>query len=104
MQQLHQSSGRLTNINASLHSTDTHADTEGILQVVHSVRGSLLGYTIIAAVSAALVLSGFENGRKFLQRIFWFLDGLLGGAPHTVTLPGPSGLPLVGSLFHVSFS
>ena len=104
VQQLLQSSGIVTNMNASFNSTVFRADTEDVLQAVHSVRKSLIVYTIIAVAFATLALSGHENGRKVLQRIFWFLDGLLGGAPHTVTLPGPSGLPLVGNLFHVSCS
>lgn len=102
-QQLLQFSGIATNMNASLGSTVARADTKDISQVVHSVGEGLLVYTIIAVASVALVLSGFENGRKILQHIFWFIDGLLGGAPRTVALPGPSGLPLVGNLFHVRF-
>lgn len=91
-------------MNASLDSTVARADTENIWDVVHSIREGLLAYTIIAVASAALILSSFENGRKIIQRMLWFLDGLLGGAPHTVKLPGPHGLPLVGNLFHVSLS
>ncbi|KAI0458560.1 putative cytochrome P450 phenylacetate 2-hydroxylase [Xylaria acuta] len=47
---------------------------------------------------SSMFLSLFENGRKFLKRPFWLLDAALGGAPHTIMLPGPPGLPVVGNL------
>ena len=93
-----------TDMNASFDLNVTRADTEDIFYVVNGIRESPLIYTLTAVAFAALVLSGFENGRKVFQRIAWFLEGILGGAPHTITLPGPSGLPLVGNLNHVSFS
>lgn len=104
VQQLLQSSGIVTNMNASFNSTVFRADAEDVLQAVHSVRKSLIVYTIAAVAFATLALSGLEDGRKVLQRLFWFLGGLFGGAPHNVALPGPSGLPLVGNLFDVSYS
>lgn len=85
-------------------STATRADAVDVLHFVNGFRERPIIYTFTAFAIAALILVGSENGRKALQRIIWFLDGMLGGAPHTVTLPGPSGLPLVGSLTHVSFS
>lgn len=91
--------------NASLYSNATGVETEKALQVVNNgVRESPIVYTFVAVALAIVLLSGFEDGRKALQRIFWFLDGMLGGAPHTVTLPGPPGLPLVGNLKQVSFT
>jgi hypothetical protein len=35
-------------------------------------------------------------------RLVWSIEGILGGAPHTLTLPGPPGLPFVGNLLQVS--
>ncbi|EOD47511.1 putative cytochrome p450 phenylacetate 2-protein [Neofusicoccum parvum] len=52
-----------------------------------------------AVALTAVLLSGFEAGRKLILRVLWFFDGLLGGAPHSVSLPGPPGLPIVGNLF-----
>lgn len=94
-------------MSASFNLTATRAKTEDSLHVFNGVRESPIVYTFAAVALAtvalaAVVLSGFEDGRKALQRIVWFLDGMLGGAPHTVTLPGPPGLPLVGNLIHVS--
>lgn len=82
----------------------SRVDTEHVLHIFDGVRDSPIISTLTAIALAALVSSGFENGRKVLQRIFWFLDGMLGGASHNVTLPGPSGFPLVGNLTHVSYS
>lgn len=106
-QQLSQSLLIFTDMSASFNSTATRAETEDALHVVIGVRESRIVYTsaavALAAVAlAAVVLSGFEDGRKALQRIVWFLDGMLGGAPHTVTLPSPPGLPLIGNLIQVS--
>jgi phenylacetate 2-hydroxylase len=84
-------------MNASFNSTSDEA-----LHVINGVRESRIVYTFAAITLAAVVLSSFEDGRKFLQRIVQFLDGMLGGAPHIVTLPGPPGLPLVGNLLQVS--
>lgn len=93
-------------MSASFNSTATRAESEDALHVVNGVRESPIVYTFaavaLATVALAAVLSGFEDGRKALQRIVWFLDGMLGGAPHTVTLPGPPGLPVVGNLIDVS--
>ena len=91
-------------MNASFNSTMTRADTEDVLHLVNDFRESPIVCTFIAVALAAIALSGFENGRKALQRFVWLLDRMLGGAPHTVTLPGPSGLPLLGNLTHVSYS
>lgn len=55
--------------------------------------------TIIAGVA---VLSSFIGGTKWLQSIFFAVDRFFGGATHEVALPGPTGLPLVGSLYQVS--
>jgi hypothetical protein len=54
-----------------------------------------------AAVAFTALLIKFETGRKILARIFWFFDGMLGGGPHAVSLPGPPGLPVVGNLLQV---
>jgi len=89
-------------MSSSFNSTATRAETKDALQVVDSIQEPRIVYTFAAIALAAIVLSVFENGRKALQRIVWFLDGMLGGAPHTVTLPSPRGLPLVGNLIQVS--
>lgn len=91
--------------NATFYSNATDTEIEKILQVVnHGARESPIVYTFVAVALAIFLLSGFEYGRKTLQCIFWFLDEMLGGAPHTVELPGPPGLPLVGNLKQVSFT
>lgn len=78
-------------------------ETEDALHVANGVRESHIVYTFAAVVlAAAVTLSGFEGGRKVLRRIYWFVDSMLGGAPHKITLPGPSGLPLAGNITHVS--
>lgn len=41
------------------------------------------------------------NAAKGFQYLLWSLDEVLGGAPHRVTLPGPNGIPLFGSLLTV---
>lgn len=83
--------------------TTLRAETEDALHLVKGVREPHIVYTFAAVVLAAVVtLSGFEDGRKILRRIFWFLDSMLGGAPHAITLPGPPGVPLAGNITHVS--
>ena len=89
--------------NASFCSNVTGVETEETLQVVyHGVLESSVVYMFAAVAVAIVLLGGFKDGRKALQRIYWFFDEMLGGAPHTITLPGPPGLPLVGSLKEVS--
>ncbi|KAI1322612.1 putative cytochrome P450 phenylacetate 2-hydroxylase [Xylariaceae sp. FL0255] len=39
---------------------------------------------------------------KCLKHVLWVLDTALGGAPRNVTLPGPPGLPIIGSLKEAS--
>ena len=90
-------------MNVSLNSTATRAETQDALDVVNSVQNSRIVFMLATVTLTAVVLSGFEGGRKALQHIVWFLDGMLGAAPHAVTLPGPPGLPLVGNLFQVGF-
>ena len=91
-------------MDASFHS-NASVETEKALQVVNNaVQGSPIVYKFVAVALVIVVVSGFEDGRKAIQRIFWFLDEMLGGAPHTVTLPGPPGLPFFGNLKQVSFT
>ncbi|RYP25695.1 hypothetical protein DL768_011390 [Monosporascus sp. mg162] len=85
-------------MSASFNSAATRLESGDALHTLSGVRGYPIVYTAAALVFAAVVLSGFKDGRKALQRIVWSLEGMLGGAPHTVTLPGPPGLPLVGNL------
>lgn len=79
-------------------------ETENVSHVVvNGVRDPNVVYTFAAVVLAAVVtLSGFQGGRKVLRHAYWFVDSMLGGAPHKITLPGPSGLPLAGNITHVS--
>ncbi|KAH8701134.1 putative cytochrome P450 phenylacetate 2-hydroxylase [Talaromyces proteolyticus] len=88
-------------MSASFKSTATCAKTEDDLPVATSIREPSIVYTLAAIALAAVILTVFDDGRKALQRTVWFLDSILGGAPHTITLPGPPGLPLVGSLTHL---
>ena len=83
----------------------TDVETGKVLQVVNDgARDSHHVYTLAAVALALVLLSGFHDGRKILQRFYWFLNEMLGGAPHDVPLPGPPGLPLVGNLKQVSFT
>jgi phenylacetate 2-hydroxylase len=84
----------------SLNSTPARAQTNDT--TFNNIQDSHLLYTLGAVALTAVVLSGFESGRKVCQRIFWFIDHIFGGAPHSITLPGPPGLPLVGNLKQVS--
>ncbi|KAL8883080.1 MAG: hypothetical protein Q9198_000003 [Flavoplaca austrocitrina] len=75
--------------------------TEPALTSVNGVLKGRMVYALATLVLATILMSTFQSGRKSLLRIVWFLESLAGGAPHTVTIPGPSGLPLIGSLFEL---
>lgn len=85
-----------------LNSTMVSPKTEIVSGLVTGARDLGFFYASTAIALTAVLLGGFEFGRKILSRILWFFDGLLGGAPHTVSLPGPPGLPIVGNLLEVS--
>ena len=89
-------------MSTSFRSSPTPAEAGNGLNLFDGFRQSLIVYTFAVVVLTAAILSRFENGRKAIQRLVWLLDEVLGGAPHTVTLPGPSGLPVVGDLIQVS--
>lgn len=88
-------------MDTSYNSTVTSGRAEVVSILVNGARDLSILYTSAAVAAAALLLSGFQAGRKVLSRILWFFDSLLGGAPHTVSLPGPPGLPIVGNLLEV---
>lgn len=88
-------------MNTSYNSTVTSGRAEVVSILVNGARDLSIFYASAAVVITAVFLSGFKAGRQILSRILWFFDSLLGGAPHTVSLPGPPGLPIVGNLFEV---
>ena len=90
------------NMSTSLESISTPAEAGEAPSIVDGFGESLIAYAFAVVVLAAAVLTRFEDGRKAIQRLVWLLDGVLGGAPHTVALPGPPGLPVVGNLMQVS--
>lgn len=94
------------NMNMNIHSNSTvpRGNIEYVLSVIHDGRDRRCVYAIIAATVTALALSAFTGGNKLLLRIWWFLDRMLGGAPHDITLPGPPGYPLSGNLFEASLA
>ncbi|KAF9693130.1 hypothetical protein EKO04_008952 [Ascochyta lentis] len=87
--------------NTSFNSTESIPGTEVPLGFVHAAKDLNIFYASAAVTLTAVILGGFPAGRKFLLRIFWFFDRLLGGAPHTVTLPGPPGVPVFGNLLEL---
>ena len=89
-------------MSASFESSATPAEAGDAPNLVNGFGESLIAYAFALVVLAAAILSRFEKGRKVIQRLVWLLDGVLGGAPHTVMLPGPPGLPVVGNLIQVS--
>lgn len=91
-----------TRFNSTTDATTADAGAGLTSNLVNGVRDLDTIYAFAAIVFTALLLSGFESGRKIINRILWFFDGLLGGAPHTVSIPGPPGVPILGNLLQVS--
>lgn len=85
-------------------STMTGAKAVIVSELAQGTRDLSFVYTSTAAVFTAMLLGGLKAGRNILKQIMWFIDGLLGGAAHSVDLPGPPGLPIVGNLVEVSVS
>ena len=77
-------------------------EAEDGLEFIDGVGGSNIIYTFAALILATVVLRRFADGCIALQRLLRSLNGMLGGTPHTVTLPGPPGFPLIGNLIQVS--
>lgn len=92
----------LVKMDALSNSTMTSPMAGVTSNLLNGVRDLSIAYAFTAVALTALFLSGFEAGRKILNRILWFFDGILGGAPHTVALPSPPGLPIVGNLLEAS--
>ncbi|KAJ4413906.1 hypothetical protein N0V82_008261 [Gnomoniopsis sp. IMI 355080] len=72
-----------------------------ISDLVQGAQDLSVFYASAVVGLTALLLGGLKSGRKVISRFLWFIDGLLGGAPHSVTLPGPPGLPIVGNLLEL---
>lgn len=68
-----------------------------VTQVVRLLHDTPTLYIVSSIIVGVIILGDF----KIFRKIAWFLDGLLGGAPHTIDLPGPPGLPIVGNLLEV---
>lgn len=88
--------------NSSFDSTETLLDAEVHAGLIRAAKNISFLHASALITIAAVLLGGFAAGRKILVRIFWFFDRLLGGAPHTVDLPGPPGVPVFGNLLEVS--
>lgn len=97
------SSLTLIKMSTVFNSTVTLAEAEVTSNFVNDTRALGIFHASAAVALTAVLLSAFDAGRKLLLRVLWFFDGLLGGAAHSVTLPGPPGLPIVGNLLEVSF-
>ncbi|KAJ5510162.1 hypothetical protein N7453_002265 [Penicillium expansum] len=78
-----------------------HAERQITLSAIDYFQDTRIFYTLAAVALAATILSRFEGGRKAFERIYWFFNSLLGGAPHTIFIPGPRGLPIVGNLLQM---
>ena len=89
-------------MSASHNSSAIPVEAGKVLGLIDGVGESHIIYTLAALILATVVLSRFAGGRTALQRLLRSLDGMLGGAPHTVALPGPTGFPLIGNLIQVS--
>ncbi|KAF2128862.1 putative cytochrome P450 phenylacetate 2-hydroxylase [Dothidotthia symphoricarpi CBS 119687] len=81
--------------------TVADADAGVIMDFVNGAQDLSIFYAFVAVALTAVILSGFQAGRKVILRMVWSLDRMLGGAPHTVTLPGPPGLPITGNLLEL---
>ena len=88
-------------MSASDNSSAIPVEAGGVLGHIDSVGEYHVIYMLAAIILAAVVLNRFAGGRTTLQRPLGSLDSMLGGAPHTVALPGPPGFPLIGNLMQV---
>ncbi|KAJ4355171.1 hypothetical protein N0V95_003194 [Ascochyta clinopodiicola] len=88
--------------NSSFNSTERMPGAEGNLGFIHAAKDLNILYASAAVTITAVLLAGFQAGRKLLLRVYWFFDHLLGGASHTVDLPGPPGIPVFGNLLELS--
>lgn len=73
-----------------------------VTDLVHGARDLSSLYTAAAIFFMAMLTGSIKSGRTAMKNVMWFIDGLLGGAPHSVDLPGPPGMPIVGNLLEVS--
>lgn len=74
---------------------------EGFASAARAFR--VLTFMLGIAVTS-VILSRSKSGQQLMNIIYHLLDHLFGGAPHTVDMPGPPGLPVVGNLYEVRYN
>lgn len=75
--------------------------SDGRQSLLSSSVASTSGSVLIATLFGILLLVNSKSGKTFLWSLLFAVDRLLGGAPRSVSLPGPPGFPLVGNLYQV---
>ncbi|KAJ5754224.1 cytochrome P450 phenylacetate 2-hydroxylase [Penicillium manginii] len=88
-------------MNISVRSNCIHLGGGDAILSSNSVRYDQVMYALLAVVITFVSLKRFTAGCDLFWRLVWSIEGILGGAPHTLTLPGPPGLPFVGNLLQL---
>lgn len=72
--------------------------------IINALQGDLhvIRPLTFAIVAIFIGFSTYQNGRGMLHTTLNALEVVLGGARHSVHLPGPPGLPIFGNLIEVS--